>query len=295
MSFNVFEILKLGLSGVGFLFVYLVYDLLSDAMKLEGSLAPGISDRISNFMTLTVVLTVIVAGHSVFEIWMRTRKFSGTSEKDLVAGFGLKLENVNWEQEYKSNGDFESRIKYKVRNISDVPVVSLLPESASWFGWKISEDSSFKALGQDAGFYDLSHSFLAKNETKAHYADGIEQKITRFYWFPEVYPAIKPSQALEYSVNISTKATEKKLFLDFGTFAGMGTAYPAKKLSCKIKAPTGYDFVMLDFIQKDKLGIKGDEKISKPVLAEDFSCITWEIDNPRPNLAYLIRLKARKT
>ena len=288
---NIVEILRIGVIGLGFLLAVLAYRLLTNEQKRE-EIRPSLIKATYVFMFFSIILSIIGLGSE----FLKHQFYEGKPDRKTAGEnlYGLKLHRVHWEHNYKPNGDFLANFDYKVTNTSKINLFQLIPGTGSWFGWNIDAEHHFEIQGSERDFFDLSSSCISRNETTVQYPDGTARKITSFYWFPRVNPPIKPKQTFKYRVQISTRKTEGALFTPEGSFAGMRTSYNTDVLSCRINAPSGYRLHIKSFMTKDKSGIKIPNPDTKPVISPAGTHIEWEVNNPKVDARYLIKLGAEK-
>lgn len=211
--------------------------------------------------------------------------------------FGLKINSIRWEHDYKLNGDFVGKISYSVTNKTKINLINLLPDKASWFGHNINPKYSFEILNSDMGFYNLEKSNFLKSETRDKITSDSETDITDFNWYPIISHGLQPCKKLEYRINIHTSKTEQSVLEGQESFAGMGTFYNANKISCKINAPEGYRLIDNGYIIRDRIGIEIEReknRVKEPKFLNNGESITWEVKYPIPTALYLIRVKLEK-
>jgi len=110
----------------------------------------------------------------------------------------------------------------------------------AWQGHKIKNE--FLLLDEsDAKIFNLSKSMFGRYEHTSEYCSGECIPVTTFWWFPEIRPAIRPHKELRYAVKMETSGTEGEIFQQ-GSFAGMETTYQCEVLSCRVNAPPGFVF-----------------------------------------------------
>lgn len=232
-----------------------------------------------------------------FEISWKGSSFSFQGTQNSYA-HGLRLNAMHYNHNYKENGDFEGVVVYDVSNKTDIDIMHLLPDSAGWFGRNIQGSLCAEIIGEEQKYYKVKDPRMYRKEETNKAYDGLERELTYFYWYPTLSDGIPPQKRLHYQVRISTKVTEKEIFTAAGTFAGMGSNFNAKKISCELNAPAGYQLTLKSYMVRDQAGReiqKERKRIKPPKLAEDRKQITWFVKNPIPTIHYYLNVCLEKT
>lgn len=206
----------------------------------------------------------------------------------------LTLKSVDWEHNYKENGDFEAIMTYQVLNDTPFQMTDLIPIRASWFGHKIKYRQSAYILGEDKNFFNLGASIFVPFEHIRQNPSGEGQPSTTFLWYPEIRPPLQPGKELRYVLQITTEGTENQVFSDAGSYAGMGAPRSCDRLSCRVNAPPGFVIVLNNFIIRNAVGNALESSVSKPSISNDKSYIKWEVQEPIPEASYLMSIRLQK-
>jgi nucleoside phosphorylase len=206
----------------------------------------------------------------------------------------LTLKSARWEHNYKENGDLEALLIYQVLNETPYQITDLIPIRASWFAHNIKYSQGAEILGKDKDFSNLSPSLFTPFEHIRPSPSGKDQPTTTFLWFPEIRPPLEPGKELGYVLKITTEGTEKEVFSDTGSYAGMAAPRSCERLSCRINAPPGFVIALKNFVVRNAVGNVLESSLAGPSISPDKSYLTWEVEEPIPEARYDMSIRIQK-
>ncbi len=211
------------------------------------------------------------------------------------SAYGLTFEKTVWKHRYlDANGDYQGEQEYFVKNTSDVNIKKLPPCELTWFGSLVEPpEMRLELYDEGKNAYSLEKKQSSCSPDYRSDIDGRNRKVTACLWQFDISPVLAPQKSLHYAMITKTKGTEREAFTSDGSFAGMLSTSPVGELNCELYAPKGYRFKKpLAYFVKDRAGImmKDSAEVSKPEFKDNDTKVIWSVENPTPNLQYLIRV-----